>query len=98
MAYVDYIKVKPAYPDRTESIDADVSFYAVSTTLDGNHTGVMNTDDCFRHFLLDTNGTEHVRFINQTANNIRRPFPAGLSTDVGLVVANPAYQHDYAAE
>lgn len=60
----------------------------------------MNTDDCFRHFLLNTtNQTQLTSFINQTANNIQRMFPAGLLTSVGLVVANPAFGPDpvYAA-
>ena len=30
-------------------------------------------------------------FINQTANNLLKPFPVGLSTSVGAVVANPAF-------
>ncbi|KAI1137713.1 carbohydrate-binding module family 52 protein [Hypoxylon sp. FL0543] len=53
---------------------------------------VMNTDDCFRLFLL--NGTDQGQlsaFLSQAADNILHPFPLGLSTDVGLVVANPAY-------
>ncbi|OTA98031.1 hypothetical protein M426DRAFT_17837 [Hypoxylon sp. CI-4A] len=58
----------------------------------GSIVKVMNTDDCFRLFLL--NGTDEaqlVAFLSQTADNILRPFPLGLSTTVGLVVANPAY-------
>jgi len=60
----------------------------------------MNTDDCFRHVLLNTtNQTQLTSFVNQTANNIRRTFPAGLMTSVGVVVAKPAYGPDpvYAA-
>lgn len=86
------------YPETSTSIDADVTFYSVSSSLDWNITAIMNTDDCFRHFLLDPKGKEHVKFINQTANNIRRPLPAGLSTDVGLVVSNPAYLDNYEKE
>ena len=53
---------------------------------------VMHTDDCFRHFLLNTtNQSQLTSFINQTASNIRRTFPAGLKTDAGMVVANPAF-------
>ena len=52
----------------------------------------MNTDDCFRLFLLNTtNQAQLTSFVNQTANNIRAPFPVGLSTPVGILVANPAY-------
>lgn len=82
------------FPSRAETITADVAYYGLS--LDGNDdqpiVKVMNTDDCFRHFLLNTTDQAQLTaFVNQTANNILRPFPAGLSTPVGLLVANPAY-------
>lgn len=49
----------------------------------------------FRHFLLNTTNQEQlVAFINQTANNLLMPFPAGLSTPLGAIVANPAYGGD----
>lgn len=72
----------------------DVNFHAIA--LDGNNglekVEVMNTDDCFRLFLInDTNPIQATEFIDQAANNVRRRFPAGLMTDVSLVVANPAY-------
>ncbi|KAL4733653.1 hypothetical protein BDV11DRAFT_213552 [Aspergillus similis] len=84
-------------PSQANSIDDDIHFHAVA--LDGNnnlsHVEIMNTDDCFRHFLLNTtNQAQLTAFVNQTANNIRRTFPAGLMTGVGLVVANPAYGSD----
>lgn len=91
-----------AGPNQTSLIDDDVVFHALS--LDGynnlSQVQVMNTDDCFRLFLLNTtNQTQLTAFVNQTANNIRRTFPAGLLTTVGLVVANPAFglQPEYAA-
>ena len=89
-------------PDQSNQIDNDVTFHAVS--LDGydnlTQVAVMNTDDCFRHFLLNTtNQTQLTSFVNQTANNIRRTFPAGLLTDVGMLIANPAFGEEavYAA-
>lgn len=52
----------------------------------------MNTDDCYRHFLLNTtNDNQLSRLINSTATNIRRTFPAGLMTDAGMLIANPAF-------
>lgn len=55
----------------------------------------MNTDDCFRHFFLDTtNQTQLTSYIDQTASHILQPFPVGLSSNVGLFVANPAYAGD----
>jgi hypothetical protein len=77
-----------------DTLDGNITFHALA--LDGNNNlsqvEVMNTDDCFRHFLINsTNQSQLTRFINSTANNIRRTFPAGLMTDVGMLVANPAY-------
>ncbi|KAL2862628.1 uncharacterized protein BJX67DRAFT_385435 [Aspergillus lucknowensis] len=89
-------------PSHADSIDDTIHFHALALDSPNNlsHIEVMNTDDCFRHFLLNTtNEAQLTVFINQTANNIRRTFPAGLMTGVGLVVANPAYGVDpgYAA-
>ncbi len=81
-------------PDATETITEDVSFYAIS--LDGAWNEplirTINSDDCFRHFLLNTtNQTQLTSFLSQTADHILRPFPVGLATDIGLLVANPAF-------
>ncbi|KAF7131134.1 hypothetical protein CNMCM5793_004121 [Aspergillus hiratsukae] len=89
--------VKDGYfpgPSEADTIDSDVVFHALS--LDGYdnlaQVQVMNSDDCFRHFLLNTtNQPQLTSFINQTANNVRRTFPAGLNTGVGMLVANPAF-------
>jgi hypothetical protein len=91
------------FSPQTSSINTTtVTFHGLG--LDGNNNQsvvkVMNTDDCFRLFLLNaTNQTQLSSFLDQAASNILRPFPAGLSTDVGLLVANPAYGGDavYAA-
>lgn len=81
-------------PDQASSIDTDVTFYSLS--LDGynnlSKVEVMNTDECFRHFLLNTtNEAQLSTFLNSSATNIRRSFPAGLMTDVGMLIANPAF-------
>ncbi|KAF2708742.1 hypothetical protein K504DRAFT_467975 [Pleomassaria siparia CBS 279.74] len=100
-----YVKqANTSVPSEADAIESDVKFYGVA--LDGNNGSwpivrVMNTDDCFRHFLLETtNQTQLSSFLNQTADNILRPFPAGLATPVGLFVANPAFggDADYASE
>jgi hypothetical protein len=79
---------------QTNLLDGNVTFNAIA--LDGNNNlskvAIMNTDDCFRHFFLNTtNQSQLTSFLNSSANNIRRTFPAGLMTDVGMLVANPAY-------
>ncbi len=49
----------------------------------------------FRHYFLNTTNQEQLtKFVNQTATNIQRTFPAGLFTSVGVIVANPAYEED----
>ena len=80
------------FPSNVDRIDSDIVYHGVA--LDGNNdqsvVKVMNTDDCFRTFLLDAEDPQG-SFINQTANNLLKPFPVGLSTSVGAVVANPAF-------
>ncbi|KAK3117370.1 hypothetical protein LTR53_001360 [Teratosphaeriaceae sp. CCFEE 6253] len=90
------------FPSHVENITADIMYHGLA--LEGNNdqalVKVMNTDDCFRHFLVNsTNQTQLTAFVNQTARNILAPFPVGLSNPVGLLVANPAYGGDavYAA-
>ncbi|KAI4678823.1 hypothetical protein J4E81_010551 [Alternaria sp. BMP 2799] len=81
-------------PTNVDKITSDVTYYGVA--LDGEVGApivpVINSDDCFRHFLLDTtNQTQLTAYISQTADHILQPFPVGLSSDIGLFVANPAY-------
>ncbi|CAK1355986.1 unnamed protein product [Cercospora beticola] len=90
------------FPSQSDLITFDVVYHGLA--LEGNNNQplvkVMNTDDCFRHFLTNTtNQTQLTSFLNQSATNIRTPFPVGLLTPVSLVVANPAYGGDpvYAA-
>jgi hypothetical protein len=80
-------------PSHSDSVDNDVTFHglALEGYNDIQKVDVMNTDDCFRLFLLNpTNDVQLTSFLNQSALNILRPFPAGLKTSVGVVVANPA--------
>ncbi|KAI1535309.1 hypothetical protein PtrCC142_003416 [Pyrenophora tritici-repentis] len=81
-------------PSHIDKIAGDVSYYGVALngTLNTPIVPVMNTDDCFRHFLLNTtNETQLTAYLSQTADHILQPFPVGLLSDIGLFVANPAY-------
>ncbi|GJN82877.1 glycogen debranching enzyme [Purpureocillium lilacinum] len=52
---------------------------------------ITHTDTAFRNFLLNsTDDAQLTAFVNASANAVLRPFPAGLTTPVGAVVANPA--------
>jgi hypothetical protein len=84
-------------PSHADLIDSDIFYHALA--LEGNDgldmVSVMNTDACCRIFFL--NGTNQARltsYLNATALSILRPFPAGLMTPVGLVVANPAFSEN----
>ena len=91
-----FVKTSSYYngPSHAEYIDHDVAYHTLA--LEG-HNGldavpVMNTDASVRIFFF--NGTNQKRttdFLNNTALSILRPFPAGLMTPVGLVVANGAF-------
>ena len=64
---------------------------AINSTETPDAIHIMHTDTGFRHFLLNsTNDEELTTFINASANAILRPFPAGLTTPIGVVVANPS--------
>lgn len=77
----------------TISNTSNTTFYSISLNGydDLASVDVLHTDTCFRLFLLNsTNQAQLTSFLSNVASSILRPFPAGLSTPVGLVVANPA--------
>ncbi|KAH7029256.1 uncharacterized protein B0I36DRAFT_411085 [Microdochium trichocladiopsis] len=82
-------------PTSTPDLNSSIAFHglAIGGGADPNAVvSVMNTDDCFRLFFLNTtNDNQLSDFLQQTSDNILQPFPVGLSTPLGLVVANPAY-------
>jgi hypothetical protein len=95
----NYVKTSSlGVPANTDTITGDVKYYGLAVGGSVNAGGpvpVMSTDDCFRHFFLNTTDQEQLSsFLSQTADHILQPFPVGLSTDVGLLVANPAYSTD----
>jgi len=83
-----------AGPSGSDTVTGDVTFYgvAIDNAQSRNPVRVMNSDDCFRHFFLNTTNQEQLTaFLSQTADHVLAKFPVGLSTDAGLLVANPAY-------
>lgn len=67
-----------------------VSFHAVALDEAGAPVPILNSDESFALLFLDM-APERVEHIVTT---LMRPFPAGLMTGVGPVVANPAYAAD----
>ncbi|SEM24695.1 hypothetical protein SAMN05444354_113182 [Stigmatella aurantiaca] len=68
------------------SLTGPVTYRAVSLDRLGNPVPVMNTDD---GFLMLFN-TPPEAFLTEAAGRILRPFPAGLRTGSGIVVASTA--------
>ena len=62
-------------------------FRAVSLDAEGRPVPVLVSDEAFALLFLDISSAEAERIVR----TLMRPFPAGLLTDVGLLVANPAY-------
>ncbi|KFA46849.1 hypothetical protein S40293_05585 [Stachybotrys chartarum IBT 40293] len=82
------------FPSLSDTIESNVTFYGVALSGDeaNSPVRVVNTDDCFRHFLLNTtNQPELSSFLRQTTDHILNSYPVGLSSDVGLFVASAAY-------
>ena len=66
---------------------AGITFRAVSLDAGGRPVPILNSDEAFALLLLDPPPADAARI----ADTISRPFPAGLLTDVGLLVANAAF-------
>ncbi|KAK3081054.1 hypothetical protein LTS18_010704, partial [Coniosporium uncinatum] len=87
----------PASVREIDGIEGEVRFYGLARDGNDNQSTVrvMNSDDCFRLFFLNTTDQAQLSaFLDQAAEHILQPFPVGLSTDVGLLVANPAFGGD----
>ena len=68
------------------SLSAPLAFHALSLDEQGMPIPILHSDEGFRLLLTEPAPDELTRCIAA----IMRPFPAGLMTDVGLLVANPA--------
>ena len=65
--------------------DMPLAFHALSLDEQGKPVRILNSDEGFR--LLLTEPTPAA--LERSLVSVLRPFPAGLVTDVGVVVANP---------
>jgi hypothetical protein len=70
---------------RRES-NKEFSFHALSLDDDGRPIPILHSDEGFRLLLTEPSPAEIVKRILP----VLEPFPAGLMTDAGMLVANPA--------
>lgn len=64
-----------------------VEFAAISLDADGKAVPVLHSDETFDLLFA----TPRPDVLDKVVTNLIRPFPLGLMTDVGMVVANPAF-------
>jgi len=64
-----------------------LAFPAISLDAQGKPVPVLHSDEGFRLLF----GNPDAVSLQRDIDTLMRPFPAGLMTDAGLVVANPAY-------
>jgi hypothetical protein len=62
-------------------------FHALSLDAQGKPISILHSDEGFRLLLTRPAAEE----LETTVSTLMRPFPAGLITDAGLLVANPAH-------
>ncbi|MBP0714757.1 hypothetical protein ABXK61_15715 [Burkholderia sola] len=67
--------------------NAPLAFYALSLDQQGNPIPVMNSDGGFALLF----GTPPDDQLQRIVTDVTRPFPTGLVTDAGMLIANPAY-------
>lgn len=84
--YARRIRVDPS-PALTALVGETVRFRAISLDARGQPIPVLNSDETLALLLLEPASAEVERIVA----TLTRAFPAGLLTDVGLLVANPAY-------
>lgn len=84
--YAAAVNIADAAPLRSVG-DAAVRFHALALGADAQAIPIVHTDEGFE-LLFDRPSPQALR---EAVTSIMRPFPAGLLTDVGVVVANPVY-------
>jgi len=65
---------------------APLTFHAISLDAKGAPVPILNSDEGFALLFGDPEPAD----LDTYVGGIMRPFPAGLMTDIGLLVANPA--------
>ncbi|WP_437736161.1 hypothetical protein [Sorangium sp. So ce1335] len=91
-AYATSLGLDPA--PAVASIQGTLAFPALALDGEGKPIPVMHSDDSF--VLLFTDPPPGA--LEEIAGRLLRPFPAGLRTPVGVLVANPAFAVDPAIQ
>jgi hypothetical protein len=77
----------PAQPALASLEAGDVQFHALSIDANGSPIPIMNSDEGFALMFGEPNAER----LGQEVSALLRPYPAGLMTDVGMLVADPVF-------
>lgn len=83
--YAAQVRV-PAAPALAALAGRPLTYHAISLDEAGAPVPIINSDEGFALLFADPTPADLATFVGA----LTRPFPAGLMTDVGLLVANPA--------
>ena len=76
----------PAEPALTALGDSPLTFHAIALDANGRPVPIVNSDEGFALLFADPSPADLDTYVAAAM----RPFPAGLMTDIGLLVANAA--------
>ncbi|HKD52952.1 MAG TPA: hypothetical protein VKB72_01925 [Steroidobacteraceae bacterium] len=85
-AYAASISV-PAEPAVAALAEGELHFHALALEADGRPVPVMHSDEGFALLFAEPDAAR----VDGDVSVLMRPFPAGLMTGVGMLVANPAF-------
>jgi hypothetical protein len=89
-AYAGKLGLDPAASLASLERDKAVVFHGIALDREGRPVPVMHTDDGFAMLF----NSPPARYLEQVAQRVLRPFPAGLRTPVGVVVASASLSGD----
>jgi len=77
----------PAQPVLTALGPEDLRFHAIALDASGTPIPVMHSDEGFALLFAEPDA----ELVERAVTVLMRPFPAGLMTDAGMLVANPTF-------
>lgn len=80
----------PAEPALSALGQADLEYHAIALDAEGKPVPIIHSDEGFALLFTDPAPAD----LDVIVTSVMRPFPAGLMTDVGMVVANAALADD----
>ena len=92
-AAVDSYARQIGVPDKDALASLDgktIVFHAISLDASGKPVPIVNSDEGFELLFA----TPPAATLDRDVASVMRPFPLGLMTDVGMVVANPVFADD----